>query len=227
MSINAVDIIGALTYRTAAALNTPLRGNVDTEFQKNVGIYKFYKSLFNDKNKMHLWHYPGTQQEIQETWGKINKDQYASLKKFPAILNFQGIDQERGRYPGMTRLIYNLSIVAPVDSNWTTQQRNDTVFEVVLRPIYTEFIRQIKKCGWFQIGFNGIPHNYKEVFTTGANFTGAIRMQYGDYIDAIQLTELKLDAKIEQCVRDSETINKESRQVTDALIDILQTIKNN
>lgn len=224
-SVNAVNLIGALTYRTSKALNVIKKGETESEILKNVKGYKYWENMFH-KNEIHLWHYPGTQNEILETWGKIQKDQLSAIKRYPAILNYQNIRQERGRKPGMSRIFYQLAIVAPVDSQWTTQQRNDNVFQYVLRPIYDEFIRQIDRSGWFEVGFDGVHHSYTEVFTTGTSYNQVIRMQYGDYLDAIQLTDLRLDVKLNMCIRDAQTIEKESRQVTDALFDILQTYKN-
>lgn len=123
--------------------------------------------------------------------------------RYPSILSFQMVQQ---KMTDQRTLTYNLAIVAPVNSEWTTEQREHFVFEPILRPIYTELLRQIKDSAFFT-GYN-MPHEYYEVFTTGGN-AGKLIEQYGDYLDAVEIHKLSLTLGAAICTQ-QEQIKKES-----------------
>jgi hypothetical protein len=136
----------------------------------------------------------------------LNKHRNGYLLKFPSIFNFQSVKQERG---SETTLHYNLAIVAPVRSEWLTQERDEQTFELVLRPIYEEFLRQITLSGYFNLDYGTPPHTCYEVFTTGDN-SGIMLERYGDNMDAIELHDLRLELR-NSCQK--ETIKRESKMV--------------
>lgn len=217
--ISHVDIIGALVYRTREALNKA-DGTTDTSFYANAkSHYKYYNVLFDKPNKMHLWHFAGTQNEVMETINQIGKSDLASLKTFPCVFNFQSVSETHGvGKDGLVQYDFDLAIAAPVDSKWTTEQRNRTVHKYVLEPIYDEFMRQVRKCGWFQIPLNGVDFNRMKVFTTGTSFHEALRTQYGWYMDTIQMTNLRLRLNKVICDADVELIESEAEKVTDSIL---------
>lgn len=217
--ISHIDIIGALIYRTREALNKR-KGNEDTKFFAGAKEhYKYYASLFDLPNKMHLWHFAGTQNEILSTLEMIGKSDKPSAKTFPCVFNFQSTVETHGvGRDGLVQYDFDLAIAAPVDSKWTTEQRNRTVHKYVLEPIYDEFMRQIKKCGWFQIPTGGIDFNRMKVFTTGTSFREAVKTQYGWYIDTIQLTNFRLRLNPNVCEADIVLIEKEAELVTDSTL---------
>jgi len=84
--ISHVDIIGALVYRTRQALNKKTAGQVHTTFYLNAKKnYKYADVIFDKADVMHLWHIVGTQNEIQEYFEKIAKDERSANKLFQCI----------------------------------------------------------------------------------------------------------------------------------------------
>lgn len=193
------DIIGSIVYRTREALNK------NDKFLGNLHKYAFVDNLIIG-GKFSLWHYPGTMNEISDILLNLNKHRNGYLLKFPSIFNFQSVKQERG---SETTLHYNLAIVAPVRSEWLTQERDEQTFELVLRPIYEEFLRQINLSGYFNLDYGTPPHTCYEVFTSGDN-SGIMLERYGDNMDAIELHDLRLELR-NSCQKD--TIKRESKMV--------------
>ena len=191
IEVSANKLIGALVYRTMVALNA------NEKFKENLKGYEFAGTCFIG-DTFNLWNYPGTPNEISNTLLSVDQLKNGTYKKFPSILNFQTIKQTRSK---MSRIInYNLAIVGRVDNanNWTTQDREDQLFDKLLRPIYNEFINQILKCGWVDVERPIPTHTYYEVFTTGDN-AGQLLKRYGNHIDAIELHNLSLSVKNSLC----------------------------
>jgi hypothetical protein len=184
--------IGAAVYRTREALN----GN--KAFLKALESYEYcHNSLYD--GEFHLWHYPGTYAEI----ARCIIDQTNSRYKFPAILNFLPVREITRRVGGDTivSVSVNLAIVASTLSDWLTEQREPQTFDLVLRPIYDEFLRQIGMTRYFETGYGDIPHTKYEVFTTGGN-QGALVKTWGEHVDAIEIHDLELILNPKLCEED-------------------------
>jgi hypothetical protein len=219
--ISHVDIIGALVYRTREALNKVLPNQTYSTFFENVvKYYKYWEVLFDSPNVLHLWHFAGTPDEIRETIERIGKSSDIGSKlTFPCIFNYQSVVETHGVGDnGLIRLEYDLAIGAPVDSQWTTEQRNRTVHKYVLEPIFDEFMNQVRKCGWFQLPLEGIEFTRMKVFTTGSSMNKAIQTQYGWYFDTIQINDFRPLLRPSLCVQDVEQIEKEAELVTDSIL---------
>lgn len=191
-------------YRTREALNN------NASFLSNANEYPFYPNCIMG-DMFSFWHYPGTYNEISTTFLAV-KDK---IFKYPSLLSFHPVRQQ---LDGQSRLVtYNLAFAALSDSNWTTEQRDAKVFETILRPIYTEFIRQIEKSKYFRnLPFGYLPHDYYEVFSSGDN-QGVLIEKYGDHIDAIEIHNLRLDIK-KLCDGDIQRIERENELVTKQII---------
>ena len=208
------EIIGSLVYRTCGALN----GNAS--FMEAVKGYYYSPALVND-GVFHLWHFPGTAQEISHVFQYLSKDtQIGSMLKFPAILNFQGVIQEHNvQGTGLTILRYNLAIITPVRSEWTTQQREEQAYKLVLRPIEREFIRQIQSFRHFQKQMGDYSYTSLYVPTTGKALNSVMKIMYGDFIDAIEMPNLVIKV-LKTCDGMSDIIIEESRKVTDEILNL-------
>lgn len=205
--------IGSIVYRTREVLNN------NTSFKEALRGYLYSPNcLVNDT--FSLWHYPGTQNEISTALLKIGEHFNGSKLKFPALLNFQTIRQDKSG--NEIKLHYNLAIAGVVKSTWATEDREVELFDLLLRPIYEEFIKQIKQCGWFNVDYGVPPHSYYEVFTTGNNYS-ELQNVYGDYIDAIELHDLQLTVKQNLCDRDLKKISNENMLVTSNINQILNS----
>ena len=178
MTVSPNTIIGSLVWRTREALNR------NAAFLDALAGYYYAPNCLVD-GKFGFWHFPGTQAEISAVLLKLGEAVNGSMLKFPAVLNFQSIRQQR-KGDAVT-LNYNLAIAGSVKSTWTTREREAELFERVLRPVYDEFMRQAALSGYFLTDYGLPPHDYYEVFTTGGN-AAQIKDLYGEHVDAIEAT---------------------------------------
>lgn len=199
--ISANKIIGSLVYGARESLRN------DISFLSGLDAYDYKESCFYN-GKFNLWHYPATHNELSDILEQLG--QSTRQIKYPAVFNLNPIRQDRS---GSDITIYfNLAIIAPVLSEWLTQEREEQVFIPLLRPIYNSLIEQTKKKGY--ILSRGFPsHRYYEVFTTGKT-GGALLERYGDHLDAIELQNLTLTIG-KLCEKDLGQIEEENRLVTD------------
>lgn len=214
MILSPNRIMGSLVYRTRLAMNR------NKEFMTNLKRYSFHPNcLFG--GEFHLWHFPGTHNEISQVLTSISGLNAAKVK-FPAILNYQSIKQNKaGGSINEATIHYSLALVGLVDSNWTTEHREAEVFDLLLRPIYEEFIRQVRLSGYFSMGYNNFPdHDYYEIFTTG-KAGNPVNEQYGDYLDAIRIMNLALPLRSTLCDKDFRQIDDENNKVTLEVTNIL------
>jgi hypothetical protein len=195
---SANKIIGSLVYRTREALrnNSKFLAALEEE-------YPFAPDCFVD-GKFSLWHYPGTHDEITGALLYMEESQW----KFPSLLNFQEIKEDVTAGKGDI-YHYKLAFAALTNSNWMTQERERYVFDLLLIPVYVEFMKQLKKSRYFSLSLqesNAMPnHTRYKVFTTGKSNSEIINM-YGDYADALEIHNLTLQTK--NCFT-----NKELKQI--------------
>ena len=215
MIYSANKIVGALVFRTREALNA------NTAFISALSGYPYFNNcLFG--GAFHLWHYPGTHNEISNVLGSIRGENAAKVK-FPAILNFQQI---RERVDGDTvndkTITLNLAISGLVHSEWLTEDRDRFFFELLVYPIYEEFIRQVRLSGFFQMPYSVPPHDAYNVYTTGEKGK-ALSDRYGDFIDAREIHGLSLRLRSGFCDRDYLKIVEQDFKVTENILNILKT----
>lgn len=215
MTASSNEIMGSLVYKTSQALNK------NQKFMDAIKKYRYWAAIVND-DKFHLWHFPGTQQEISQSFQILSKDSINGIKlKYPAILSFQGIYEEHEFTPGIILKRYNLAIVAPVLSEWTTQEREEQVYKLVLRPIEEELIRQIESCKYFHTPVGRFPYVSVYIPTTGKNLSSVMKVQYGDFIDAIELPNFTLKSISSICTNMSNKIIDESKKVTEDIKNLI------
>jgi hypothetical protein len=178
----ANKLIGSLTYRTREVLRN------NQAFLTSLERYRCVSTCFANDNKFSLWHYPGTHGEISAAFLNIDDGRL----KFPSILNFNPI-KEVVSAQNVT-YTFNLAFVAPTFSEWCTEEREAQVFELLLTPVYKEFLRQVVLSRYFVTNYGDVPHTRYKVFTTGKASDGIIE-HYGDYIDALEVHGLTLKGK--------------------------------
>lgn len=216
MTISATKLIGAVVKRTMDALNA------NPSFIEAAKTYEFWPNCSKD-GKLQLWHYHGTPDEIGNVLANIGGqiDNAASLK-LPAVLDFHPLLQSKNCITDgvpTDRITYNIAIVAPVRKEWLSQTREQSLFEPLLRPVYEEFIRQLKQSPAFSVGYE-LPHDYYEVFTTGGSPENLAQC-YGNCIDAIELQKLSLTIRNNLCKHDLDVLYAEADKVTDNINNIL------
>lgn len=225
INISSIEIIGAMVYRTMLKLNE------NQEFLDNLVKYKF-SDIVTSNGKLHLWHFPGTMEEIAATMQYLGQHQKGQSLKFPAFLNFQQIYENLGKVPGQTEIKYSLAIASLVDDDWTTEQRDENLFRYLLQPIYNEFMRQLGISRLFAIPPSGIKHTRIRVFNKGAaikvssrigeSTPEVIKALYGDYMDFIQLSNFTLNLLDNSCIPVQDLLREQNQLVTKEIKNILQ-----
>jgi hypothetical protein len=202
------EIIGSLVYRTREALNK------NSAFRQGLNGYPLQPSITDSEGNVNFWHYAGTFAEISEKY--LNMADFASCRvKFPAVFNYQAVRETTDK-DGTVTLEYNLVFVTAVKPEWQTETRTDKVWKPVLSPIYEEFMRQVKRSGFFALNPGGIPHTLYRIPTTGRSITENVRLIYADYMDAYQLSGLRLKVR-NICEKDLLLIASENKKVVEQL----------
>lgn len=215
MRASANEIIGSLVYRTSVALSK------DKSFINEIKKYHFWNALIHD-GKLHLWHFPGTQQEISHVFKQLSGGKHGSKLKFPGILNFQGVEVIHAMKQGIDLYRYNLAIIAPVLSSWTTQQREAQVYRLVLKRIEEEFIKQVQRFELFQKPMGEFPYMSVYIPTTGKALNSVMKMNYGDFMDAVEMPNFTVQVISSICAPMGDKIIEESKKVTDEIKNIIQ-----
>lgn len=216
--ISPNKILGALVYRTREALNN------NEAFMSALTQYPYHTNCLFD-GKFHLWHIVGTHGEIANKLNSIQGEN-APKVKFPAFLDFVPIRQSISGLE--VTMNYNIAISGTIDKVWGTETREAKAFDVLLRPIYEEFMNQVKLSGFFNLPaevnptiYNSKPRHTKiEVFTTGN--TSSFLNMYGEYVDAIELHDMSLTLKRNLCKKDFEVIEEQNMKVTENIENILK-----
>jgi len=119
-------------------------------------------------------------------------------RKYPLIALFTDFDQEKNNETAGYYCNANFHLII---ANITTNKENNAEerltqnFRPILEPIYLEFMKQIKLSGFFICGYE-IPHTKTDRYYWGKNgLFGQEGNIFSDYIDAIEITNLKLKVK--------------------------------
>lgn len=212
MIISVNKLVGSWIYRTREALNS------NTVFMNRIKDYPFIGDcLFN--GKFHLWYFPGTPQEISQILNAFDKNVNGSKIKFPAFFNYNTFRQNKTDEG--TKVYLNLAAVARTLDELTTGERENKIFDLLLRDIYEEFINQIIKSKYVRAGFVRPVHDYYEVFSTGGN-ADIVEKRYGDHIDAIEMHNMQLYIEENNCERDRIKIELENNLVLEDLNNIIK-----
>jgi hypothetical protein len=206
--ISPVKLIGSLVYRTREALNKNAR------FLEQIRGYEFYGSITDENGKIQLWHYPGTAEEISKTF-LAYKDFDSCRFKFPSVFNYQGTKQQKGGKNGLTTVWFNLVFVAPVYSEWTTEQQDSQAFDLVLRDICAEFFNQVKRHRHIFLPMQGPSCELHDLYLNDEKTAESVQKLYNDYMDGIQAVNLQLPVKETVCEQDLLLMEEENSKVTD------------
>jgi hypothetical protein len=212
--VSANQIIGSLVYRTRKALNTNPAFLASAQSYVNAlqeATGKGY-DLFAPDGKIQLWHYCGTAEEIASYFLKM-QDAALSRYKFPAVFNYQPVREDFGLKGNISAKTFNLAFVAPTNPEWGTPTREKKVRDKLLVHIYREFIRQIRKSKYFLVPVGGLVHTSYWVPTTGEGITRVLDYLYSDFMDAIQVVNLRLQVYDTACKNDENLLNRESNLV--------------
>lgn len=187
--ISPNQIIGSLLYRTRESLRSNPAFVEDAE-------NSFFGANYFAFGKFNLLHMPGTIQEIKNNMFDLDKDQATRKYKFPALLNYE--QKNRRSLDGIATIYFSFSFVSLTHKDWLTEERERNVFDPILRPIYREFIRQIKNAEYLKRGLYVNVPSMTEIFTTGS-YANTSMVEYNDWLDAIEVRNFELN--YEDCDR--------------------------
>lgn len=131
---------------------------------------------------------------ILQSWEKTPAN---SAVKYPLIALFQDFEETRGTATGtMAEVKLELIIATMTKPEYNASQRMCYSFIPILYPIYDQFIKSVYKSGYFfETNKEQIQHTKTDRMFWGKNKAAA----FGDYVDAIQITNLQLKVKTFKC----------------------------
>lgn len=143
----------------------------------------------------------GNSQYVKDKLDELSKSIRGNEMKFPLIALFCPFDEKRNDPDYYTQARVRILIAYSSNSDWSNEQRLQTSFQNILRPIYNRFLEALLADGRFDFGYKEhISHDYSENYSIG---------RYGAYttsgdvvsepIDAINITNLELKVKLPNC----------------------------
>lgn len=121
-------------------------------------------------------------------------------KKYPIVCLRSPYTEHRS---GKERSV-NLEFLIAVNTlqEYTNEQREQTSFEEVLRPLYSYFMKEISRSPYIKSSYVGsLPHDYLENYRYGRlGVKGGDGNRFRDFIDAIELKNLSITIKEKECV---------------------------
>ncbi|MBD5199387.1 MAG: hypothetical protein HDS83_03230 [Bacteroidales bacterium] len=143
----------------------------------------------------------GNSQYVKDRLDILSKPVVDDIPKFPLIALFCPFNEQRNSPDYYTKAKVRILIATSTDKEWTNEQRLNTSFKNILRPIYQRFIEALKEDGRLDFGYEEVvAHEYSENYSYG---------RYGAYtadgqavsepIDAINISNLELKVKSPNC----------------------------
>lgn len=133
----------------------------------------------------------GRHPEVQRNLLKKDKQPSLKDKKFPLVwlvMDFLEDYQASSRVAELPNL--SIWILERTKPDYKMDERRDNTFVPTLYPIYEELLKQFSKSASFMMP-SKIPHNK----TDRAYWGGDNKNMFSDYIDAVEISGLKLSVK--------------------------------
>lgn len=134
---------------------------------------------------------------------KANLDELSKTlgRKLPLIALFCPFNEQRNSPDYYSKAKVRILIAHSTSRSWSNEQRLESSFKKVLRPIYDRFIEALKEDGRFDFGYDEhVSHEYSENYSYGryGAYTEAGE-EVSEPIDAINITNLELKVKQPNC----------------------------
>lgn len=143
----------------------------------------------------------GNAQYVKDKLDELSKSPRGNDMKFPMIALFCPFNEQRNSPEYYTRAKVRILIACSSDKGWSNEQRLETSFKNILRPIYNRFIESLKEDVRFDFGYDEhIAHEYSENYSYGryGAHTGTGE-SVSEPIDAINISNLELKVKLPNC----------------------------
>lgn len=143
----------------------------------------------------------GNARYVKDRLDELSKTPKGCEMKFPLIALFCPFNEQRNSPDYYTKAKVRILIAHSSMQQWSNEQRLETSFKNVLRPIYRKFIDALMEDGRFDFGYEGhVSHEYSENYSYGryGAHTGTGE-QVSEPIDAIDISNLELKVKPQNC----------------------------
>lgn len=143
----------------------------------------------------------GNAQYVKDRLDELSKTAIGNEMKFPLIALFCPFNEQRNSPDYHTKAKVRILIACSSMQQWSNEQRLDTSFRNVLRPIYNRFIEALREDGRLNFSYGGhVPHEYSENYSYGryGALTGT-GDAVSEPIDAINISNLELIVKHPNC----------------------------
>jgi hypothetical protein len=142
----------------------------------------------------------GSIEEINQNLLELTTNGLQSIDKYPIVALITDFEQDKNTgetnvycEANLRMIIFNIT-----DNKYKSFDRTTHNFIPTLYPIYEELINQIEISPYVYSGFNGVTHTQTDRYYWGRS--QETKNLLGDYIDAIELTNLKVKIKKSNCI---------------------------
>lgn len=143
----------------------------------------------------------GNAQYVKDKLDDLSKSPRGAEMKFPMIALFCPFNEQRNTPDYHSKAKVRILIACSSDKKWSNEQRLETSFKNILRPIYNRFLEVLKEDGRFDFGYDEhVAHEYSENYSYGryGAHTGTGE-EVSEPIDAINISNLELKVKLPNC----------------------------
>ena len=172
--------------------------NIPVHTEKEPDIYTMFSDIVKIAGVTYgkeLFFTFGPRKEIIENLVSMSKNNTTSLKKYPMIA-ISGIPTiSVGEWNTYGDLTCDIIIATLSDINTKAEQRNEQKYVSILRPLYTVFIDSIYKSNLFDTFEPKLKHDLLDRFDIAKGKLQFDGLASPDFIDAIEIKNLKLKIK--------------------------------
>lgn len=144
----------------------------------------------------------GHKKELIETLFQMDKSEEERELKYPLVYLVQDFAEERGKNASTyAEVSLNVIIAHHTNNQYKISDREEKVFKPVLYPIYDEFLNQLAKHSQIHDAHpTMIPHRKTDRSYWGRiSVGGNDQNKLNDYLDAIEIENLKLKILFKNC----------------------------
>lgn len=143
----------------------------------------------------------GNAKYVKDKLDELSKSTDGSDMKFPLIALFCPFNEQRNSPDYFTKAKVRILIACSSLKDWSNEQRLQTSFVNILRPVYGRFIEELMEDDRLDFGYDKhVKHEYSENYSYGryGAFTSAGE-EVSEPIDAINITNLEITVKNPNC----------------------------
>lgn len=131
----------------------------------------------------------GPVEEIDESLRQMTKNLTQSEAKYPLVALFTDIEESRGKDSAVeSELSLHIIVGCLTKPEYTASERLTLNFKTIIIPVYEQLLKSMASSGLFyQAVWQDIEHTATRCYKYGKG-----KYEFSDYIDCIELTNLKL-----------------------------------